>query len=733
MKARSLFLLFLLSYNVANLFAQQWSYRKSFPKSISFTTADHDSFGSVYALSTEGQVWFRAASSDWAKFPDFPVANFRDIMVNNENGTVYFADEGGGLVFTVNNGLNWQQVWLQTNPTSGFHESLTTLSNINFSGAFYSGGIGALFPFSPTIFRYFIAENGIATIEEIAFDPTNGSNSTPISIIQSKDGNIVIVGTSGQGFFTSVNGGSSFTNHMPGLTVFAICSGPNNSFYALARATSDGLTRLMKSNDGVGWSVFSEPLQQNETFTSLYFDTALTELWVGTSSSIYKVSDLVASNATFISQIGNNLPANSTTISKSDDKICLFSPQYTFQTKENSLWVQDLTGIKGLSKQLIFDTADNLYSIDYTTSNIAVTNENSPSWTNMVLPGNFQIGLQDLQRDGLDNIFTRKQNNIYKVNDAGDVTTIPLPMVSGGNVMKFYVSNSSHLFLVHSSDPARLYFSDNDGTTWDVFQQLEEFNSFSSIAVDLNETVYFTTSNDLTAFFYKMVGSDTWTRVEYDANSDGGCDFTQNDIYTSGSQVFFRVCGKTFLLDSMEIGAQIQSPLGPFITSVGQLYSFGNSLYTVANENDINRVYKSVDNGVSWTNMGCPPELGVYPNSLYNILLNSVGEVFVQTNPFIDLPDHVAGIYKLTENLSSPDFGGELDITLYPNPGKDILNIRSSMPVHNMVVMDVAGRMIQQINGSRNFLDISNYSAGTYLIRIETRLGGVQILKFIKM
>lgn len=67
-------------------------------------------------------------------------------------------------------------------------------------------------------------------------------------------------------------------------------------------------------------------------------------------------------------------------------------------------------------------------------------------------------------------------------------------------------------------------------------------------------------------------------------------------------------------------------------------------------------------------------------------------------------------------------------ISIYPNPVVDILNINSKLKVDSVEVYDLSGRKVlsatQLVNGQ---LDMSNYAAGTYLIRIQS---GSQIQNF---
>lgn len=729
-------LFYLLTFSLVSfsnhVFSQDWTYFKDFPKSISFYNADHDNFGRNFALSSEYQIWMKSASNIWVKFGDYPVANFRDLMVNKSTGTVYLADEANGLVFTNNNGQTWQEAWLQNNPTSGLKESLNTLSNINNSNSFYSGGTSAFSPFSPRLFRYQISGNTVSSIQEVAFDVTNNANSVPLAIHQSTSGSTVIVGTFSNGFFTSTNGGLTFTNHLPNLQVYSICQAINGFYYALVIDQTNGQNVLMKSNDGQVWSSFATPVEENERFTTLYFDNSLNELWVGSTNALYKVQDLNLSTANLINQSYNNSTAYVSGITKTDNKVNLFTLQYTFQTLTNSNWEQNLNGFKGISKQLIFNTSNELFSVDYTTPILAKSSLNSSQWLNTIVTNSSVGGLDALKADGLGNVFSKRINRIFKVSSSGIVTAIDAPITNLGFISNYFVADNGSIYLIHSTNPAALYYSSDDGLSWNIIQQLPTNDSFLSVVVDLNQTIYYTTATNLSSFHYKTLSSSDWIQVEFDTSAEpSGC-FTQCNVERTKDKIFFRVCNKVFLIENFAISSQIQTPVGDDPSNIGVLIQTDNGLYTTAFEGTLTKVFKSSDNGISWNSMGCPEQLFNYPNSVYSILADSFNTIYVQTNPFIDLPVTVSGIYKLTESLNSADFDFEPDVIIYPNPANEILNIKTTNDLESLVIYDVSGRKVYSIAGASNTLDVAKLSSGTYFLKIDEKGGYTKTLKFIK-
>ncbi|WP_162143035.1 DUF7619 domain-containing protein [Chryseobacterium gregarium] len=71
------------------------------------------------------------------------------------------------------------------------------------------------------------------------------------------------------------------------------------------------------------------------------------------------------------------------------------------------------------------------------------------------------------------------------------------------------------------------------------------------------------------------------------------------------------------------------------------------------------------------------------------------------------------------------------DITIYPNPVKDILYIQSKTEIVKAEVYDAAGRIITSVNVKGNSVNVSELAKGSYIIRLSSKDKTV-IQKFIK-
>ena len=66
-------------------------------------------------------------------------------------------------------------------------------------------------------------------------------------------------------------------------------------------------------------------------------------------------------------------------------------------------------------------------------------------------------------------------------------------------------------------------------------------------------------------------------------------------------------------------------------------------------------------------------------------------------------------------------------ISIYPNPAKDAVNVQSSSIIKSITVYDLQGRKIQavQATGQQAQVNISALKAGIYLFSIETEAGSI--------
>ncbi|MCB9328000.1 MAG: T9SS type A sorting domain-containing protein [Lewinellaceae bacterium] len=121
-----------------------------------------------------------------------------------------------------------------------------------------------------------------------------------------------------------------------------------------------------------------------------------------------------------------------------------------------------------------------------------------------------------------------------------------------------------------------------------------------------------------------------------------------------------------------------------------------------------------------------------YARSIYHML---EGEVLP-----IDIPDSAAfsntNSRQLNLNDLDKDGYSNHEITIYPNPVDEVLNIisNSNQKLHNISLMSIDGRLVFSTNNIRMkkySMDVSHLSAGIYIIKISTDTGEKTIRKII--
>jgi hypothetical protein len=115
-----------------------------------------------------------------------------------------------------------------------------------------------------------------------------------------------------------------------------------------------------------------------------------------------------------------------------------------------------------------------------------------------------------------------------------------------------------------------------------------------------------------------------------------------------------------------------------------------------------------------------PTELFVYNDEVYfRFVTNSEG----QTNG-----------WELMYNTSVLGVEGDVfdDLTIYPNPANEQLNIVGLIDNSDIVIYDLSGKVLKEIfANSRVSIDISDLASGVYFVRIQSN-NITEVLKFVK-
>ncbi|HKK77540.1 MAG TPA: cellulase family glycosylhydrolase [Saprospiraceae bacterium] len=77
----------------------------------------------------------------------------------------------------------------------------------------------------------------------------------------------------------------------------------------------------------------------------------------------------------------------------------------------------------------------------------------------------------------------------------------------------------------------------------------------------------------------------------------------------------------------------------------------------------------------------------------------------------------------------------DLNLTIFPNPTSDILNIHQSSPLTiHISILDTSGRILERLStrASQTSIDLGKLPAGTYYLQLRTEKGEISMTSFIK-
>lgn len=124
---------------------------------------------------------------------------------------------------------------------------------------------------------------------------------------------------------------------------------------------------------------------------------------------------------------------------------------------------------------------------------------------------------------------------------------------------------------------------------------------------------------------------------------------------------------------------------------------------------------------------------GNYTEGTTHSIAWTVGEVIIVTgtdaNNDVTQGFHQSNVHVLTVEEIQP-----LDISVYPNPARDILNIETS-EASQMKIFDIQGKLVDTMDiiSLTTSIDISYLSRGTYSLIFETKSGLAKRMKIIIM
>ncbi|PWN61669.1 GEVED domain-containing protein [Chryseobacterium viscerum] len=90
-------------------------------------------------------------------------------------------------------------------------------------------------------------------------------------------------------------------------------------------------------------------------------------------------------------------------------------------------------------------------------------------------------------------------------------------------------------------------------------------------------------------------------------------------------------------------------------------------------------------------------------------------------------------VFEVATSLSTLETGAKKkEISVYPNPFKDVLHIADIKDVKSVTITDVAGRVVKTIDQPTNELQLGELNAGLYLVTMNFKDGSKSTVKAIK-
>jgi len=696
--------------------SQQWFLYKDFPLNVVPKDIDSSNDGTLFMLTTDFNYYYKPLNGEWTMMNQPLLSNGHSILVDKNSNRLYVATGYLGIYYTSNYGATWGNTYLTTNPVSGHHEGYLCFTGTENPNLFFAG----LISLSSQITRF---TNQGTSGEFKTIDPSGSPNSSAQSMYYTANQKLLI-GTINNGIWISENNANSFvqTNLSSG-NVFKFTEDSNGKVYALRKDLSSNEITLISSEDYMNWNTLELP-DNNETYTTLFYDNQSASLWVGNNSAVFKtpVSAISWQNQ----NLNNPAPNSVEIINDSHNGLYLFTVNEAAQKLNGNQWETQNSGLTGETNAITIDSDNKLFTyINFFSNRISSATSPAESWNYADLdPEGTASGIRNFSISNENEILSTTFNKIYKSNDNG-ATYSELNNPAGITNIGIAKTGTNNNLFVTSYFGDKLYKSTNEGQSWqEIFDGSPVFNSASIIDFLQNGNgelflLLFDASNGFRFHLYGSVDDgETWDLLfENNTFSDG---FTiEGKLLSFGTQDYIVTDYSVFEINMLSgPPTEINLPISP--ASHIPILSFTR---TSSGELLINyyldEFYKSSDNGTSWTGLGHPvSSTSVNPNPIGPAIhLNDLPFWIISPNNQWNVPP---GIYYYLEDILSTKDATKNTAVIYPNPAFKTIYIKTGYR-GNCKVFDFSGKLLMEksINGELTQINIDNLPAGTYILRFE--------------
>lgn len=174
------------------------------------------------------------------------------------------------------------------------------------------------------------------------------------------------------------------------------------------------------------------------------------------------------------------------------------------------------------------------------------------------------------------------------------------------------------------------------------------------------------------------------------------------------------------------------------------LTNYNGTATSAMGSDDIVQLLVSIDGGTTWTslqtwNAANAPSNTSNTYSFDLVGYNSANTVFAlygtdgSVNDAPDYDFHVDNFIVETANLSTSESTAvQKKLSIHPNPFKDVIYISESKDIKSVMIYDVAGRLVKQVNDGSSEIRVSELKEGMYLVKVNFKDGSQSVAKAIK-
>lgn len=411
----------------------------------------------------------------------------------------------------------------------------------------------------------------------------------------------------------------------------------------------------------------------------------------------------------------------------------------------------------GTQDQTFSSVQGKFVSIDELTDSNFVAALEFDNWTEMArvvkfdesgaVDPNFDVAF-DLPVKSVD---IASDGDIYVTTDRPDIYGTPYVFKVVGGVFNNVPSLSTYQTVTAEAYNDRLYvagsFVRNAGAT--LSYPLEIYSDTGVSSVNEDEKLVYKVGKDLVIdgendYVYVLSGEllQSLTYYLHRFHLDGSLDRRFKTVtFTREYLPSFTREEKLFLLPDKSL---VVSPDSIYHVVLPGLPNGASGLTLTENENSIHlrwndnsdnetvfEIERSTDGGENYTLAGIVDENQITFNDdkgpagtyTYRVMAaNARGVAIDYENVSIDVTEVINGLADQAGNLK-----------VYPNPAKDQIYVESNDVIQRFTVLQPDGRLVESARPNSNliYIDVNNYAAGLYLLKVE-KSTGTQVLKIFK-